>query len=257
MHLWPTAPIGLGVLRNKFAQKIALYLEKKIYQAAQKIIALSPNMQAGVLEKTPLKEVILIPNMADINLFYPQEKDKILAEKYQVNQKFVLSYFGAISYANHLEYMLEIAKVAQDKKLDKLTFWIGGKGAKMKEIKNLAQKYALKNVAFFEHQNTQNLKNLLQLTDAVYVSFLQNKVLESNSPNKFFDALAGGKLCTVNTAGWLKDLVEQNECGFYANPQNPTEFIQKIIPFLEDTNLLKIQQANARALAIKEFSMRY
>ncbi|MDZ7608670.1 MAG: hypothetical protein U5K79_24490 [Cyclobacteriaceae bacterium] len=90
--------------------------------------------------------------------------------------------------------------------------------------------------------------------DACLVSFLKYPVLETCSPNKFFDALAAGKLCIVNTNGWLRNLVEENRCGFYFDPDEPWTFPALIQPFLSDARLLEEFQQNAFHLGESRFS---
>ena len=70
----------------------------------------------------------------------------------------------------------------------------------------LVKHFDLINVRFIKFQNKHNLKRLLNVTDAAYVSFANKPILETNSPNKFFDALASGKLIITNTKGWVKDI---------------------------------------------------
>ena len=69
--VWPKAPIELGYINHAWPKKLLYRLEKKIYQHAEKIIALSPPMEEHVLKITPEKPVRVIPNMSDLNLFSP------------------------------------------------------------------------------------------------------------------------------------------------------------------------------------------
>jgi glycosyltransferase involved in cell wall biosynthesis len=253
--LWPRAPIALGFLKNKLLQKSAYQWEKRIYQNAEKIIALSPMIAADIRQKAPEKEVITIPNMADCGFFKYERKAEKLIQKYHTENQFIITYFGTIGLANHLEYLIAIADYFQQKGVENVQFWIVGKGGKWAEILQKAEELSLKNIRFFAHTATQNLAEMLNQTDAVYISYWDKPVLETSSPNKFFDALACGKLCAVNVQGWLKDLVEQNQCGFYANPHYPAAFYESLKPYLSDAGLLKKAQENARNLAEKEFSV--
>ena len=90
--------------------------------------------------------------------------------------------------------------------------------------------------------------------DACLTSFLDFPVLATNSPNKFFDGLAAGKLSIVNTKGWLKELSESNECGIYIDAEKPEEFPDLILPFLENNELLREYQLNSKRLAKEKFS---
>jgi glycosyltransferase involved in cell wall biosynthesis len=201
-------------------------------------------MQAHVKTIVPTKNVEMVSNMADTSVVLPT----------QPTDKCVVAYFGTIGYANHLEYLIDIAKEAQTQQQNALEFWIVGKGARMEAVKSLAQAYNLSNIHFFEHQSTEDLQVMMQKVQAVYVSFLAHPVLATTSPNKFFEALAHSKLCVVNVEGWLRELVEQNMCGFYASPTEPQDFLNQMKPFLQNPALLVQYQQNARLLAEREFS---
>lgn len=242
--LWPLVPIELGILRNPVGKWLTRRWEKQIYRQAKKIIALSPAMQAHVKAIVPEKTVEMVSNMADTSVVLPASP----------TDKCIVAYFGTIGYANHLEYLVEIAKEAQTQQQNALEFWIVGKGARMEAVKDLARQYALSNIHFFEHQSTQDLQVMMQKVTVVYVSFLAHPVLATTSPNKFFEALAHSKLCVVNVEGWLRELVEQNGCGFYASPTEPQDFIEKIKPFLQNPALLAEHQRQARLLAERAFS---
>ena len=105
----------------------------------------------------------------------------------------------------------------------------------------------------FPFQNRFEIRASLQDVDACITSFLNIPILETNSPNKFFDGLAAGKLSIVNTKGWLKDLVEQYNCGIYQDPNHSEDFPNLILPFMQDRILLKRYQQNAFHLAKEAF----
>jgi glycosyltransferase involved in cell wall biosynthesis len=182
-------------------------------------------------------QVTTIPNMSDCEIFhyvkseYPQKKIKI-------------AYIGSIGKANALERFIEIAP-----KTPEMDFYIIGKGAELENIRNKAKD--MHNVFFIQEQSKQEIQKILESIEAIYISFADYSILETCSPNKFFDGLAAGKLCITNTQGWIKELIEERQCGFYA--KNAQEFRQKIMPFLKDTQLLDTYQQNARILAEKQF----
>ncbi|HVD98963.1 MAG TPA: glycosyltransferase family 4 protein [Cytophagaceae bacterium] len=252
--LWPEAPIQMGVIKNYFVKKYLFFLEKRIYSKAERIIALSPGIEEGIRKKVPGKEIHLIPNFSDCDFFHPEEKDPKLEEHFAVKGKFVISYFGALGKANHLDYLIDAAIELSRKDDERVHFLIAGKGAELSFIKEKVRKNGLKNIHFVGFINKDSLHNMLNITDAVYISFAKKPILETTSPNKFFDGLAAGKLCISNTKGWMKDLIEQNHCGFYYDPEQPADFAEKILPYTKDHSLLKKAQTNARQLAEREFS---
>lgn len=251
--LWPEAPVQLGVIKNWFLKKYLESLENKVYANAEKIIALSPGIKARIQWKQPHKKVEVIPNMSDVDFFSREVKNPALEELFDVKDKMVISYFGAIGAANHLEYLLAAANASLKANLPVL-FLIIGVGSQTEKLKYLTKHFDLTNVRFVQFQNKHNLKRLLNVTDAAYVSFAKKPVLETNSPNKFFDALASGKLIITNTKGWVKDICENDNCGFYYDPNKPEDFVSYTKEFLQEKEQLQEFQVNARFVGETKFS---
>ena len=97
--LWPDAPIQMGFVKNYVFQQALYRLEKSIYQAAESIVALSPAIKTAIEKKGPGKIIHMIPNMADTDFYKPELKQLELEEKYGVENKFVVSYIGAVGVA--------------------------------------------------------------------------------------------------------------------------------------------------------------
>jgi len=251
--LWPTAPIQIGAIKGAIFKKWLYRLEAKIYRGAEKIISLSPGMRDWIKQVVPDKDVYMIPNMADCVFFSKETKDPKLVAFYHANQPFVITYIGSIGTSNHLEFFLDIAQEATKQSLN-INFKIVGAGSQVSQIKMLSYLKKLQNVEFFPHLNKEGVKDILNVSDATYVCFANLPVLGTNSPNKLFDSLASGKLTIVNTDGWTKKLVEDFKCGFYANPLEPSDFIDKIKPFIEQKDLLESFKNNARATAESHYS---
>ena len=240
--LWPEAPIQMGFVKNRLAKAWLYRLEKRIYDNAEKLIALSPPIRNYIEKTAPGKKVYLIPNMSDVEYFQPHNNEK------EHLGKFVISYFGAVGKANHLEYLLEAALLCQNQ-LPQVGFNVMGYGSELDRLISLSQKVGIENIEFIEYGNKSKVKQLLDRSDAVYVSFASHEVLNTGSPNKFFDALAAGKLVIINFEGWLKELVETHECGLAYDPEYPEEFIEKLDPYLSDRKKLIESQSRSRQLA--------
>jgi glycosyltransferase involved in cell wall biosynthesis len=252
--LWPEAPIQMGAIKNGIIKKILYDLEKKIYLHAEKIIALSPGIKQGVQRVCPDKKVIVIPNMSDCSFFQFEQKVPLFEETFSVKDKFVISYIGSAGPSNNLMCLIELIVYCHAANKNNIAFLIQAKGPDLKKIKTEVAKTEGLPVQFIPYSNKEGVKQLLNVSDAVYISFDTKPVLETNSPNKFFDALAAGKLIIVNVQGWLKELIEKEEFGFYANPKNPAACIEKIEPFIHDKTRLLDSQSNARRVAESSFS---
>ncbi len=251
--LWPDAPVQMGFIKNYVFAHLLYKLERRIYQSAQSIVALSPSIQSVIESKVHNKKVYLIPNMADCEFYRPGPKQNQLVQQFGVYGKFVVSYIGAVGVANGLDYFLECANAARKAQLP-VHFFICGDGALVDRLKKNAQQLSLANLTYLDFTNRKGVQELLNITDAAFICYKQVPILETGSPNKFFDGLAAGKLIIINFGGWIRKEIEENHCGFYCNPQQPTDFVRKISPFLHEQELLSRYQGAARQLAEKKYS---
>lgn len=251
--LWPDAPIEVGAIRHPLLIKLLYGLEQKIYRHALKIVALSPGIAANIRKKNPDKEIHIIPNFADTDIFYPADKDSKFLEKCGLKNAFTIAYAGAIGQVNAVEEILELAKLAQDEGKD-FQFIVMGKGSHLPQLLQTASSYELKNFHHIPFGSKQEVAKILNAADMAFISFDHLPVLKTNSPNKFFDALAAGKATLVNHKGWVYELVKTHHLGLYYNPKKPSETLAKIEKLALDKSELAQMQSNARKLSEQYFS---
>jgi glycosyltransferase involved in cell wall biosynthesis len=251
--LWPDAPIQLGYIKNRFLKNMLYWLERESYEHAEFVVALSPAIEAAIGKKMPGKRTELIPNMSDTDFFKPEKKDPNLEEVYDVKDKFVISYIGALGFANGLDHILECARAAQKAELP-IQFILCGDGAMKESLERGIKRLKLNNVRILPFQNRDGVHRVLNVTDAVFICYRPVPILETGSPNKYFDGLAAGKLVIMNFGGWIREEIEREGCGVYIDPRNPSGFVSAIHPFLQDPEILKKYQRQARSLAEREYS---
>lgn len=251
--LWPEAPVQMGFIKNPLLKFMLYKLEKLIYRKAVAVVALSQPIQDAIEKKAPGKTVYQVPNMADIDFYKPEPKRNELVQRFGVQNKFVISYVGTLGLANGLEYMVHCAERAQAKNLN-IHFLICGDGKVYDDLQRMMDEQKLTNISLTGFLNREAVRDVLNVTDAVMVSYKHLPVLETGSPNKYFDGLAVGKLIVINFGGWIKDELSQHTCGIAVDPKNPDDFIRQIKPFLADPAHLREYQQNARKLAEQTYS---
>jgi glycosyltransferase involved in cell wall biosynthesis len=253
--LWPDAPIQLGFVNNYLLQQLLLRLEKSFYRQARAVVALSPSIATAVQQKVPGKKVYVLPNMADTENYKPETKALALQKKFGVENKFVVSYIGATGFANGLDYFIECARAAAKKELP-VHFLLCGEGAKRSYLQENVSRMSLGNLTMLPFRNRDGVKEIMNVTDAVFVCYKPVPILETGSPNKYFDGLSAGKLILINFGGWIKNDIETNQCGVALDSRHPTDFTRQISPFLADPALLAEYQRNARKLAETNYSIK-
>ena len=253
--LWPDAPIEMGFIRNRVVQRLLYRMEKRIYRKAQAIVALSIPIRDAINRKISGKNIYIVPNMAETEFFKPEEKRPELEEKFGTKGKFVVSYMGALGVANGLDYIIACA-IATLKEGLPIHFLICGDGAMLPMLRASALEAGLSNLSFIPFQNRDGVAEVMNVTDATFICYQPFPILETGSPNKYFDGLAAGKLTIINFRGWIHEEISRDACGVYADPRAPEDFVAKVKPFVQDRWLLKKYQQRARELAERKYSRR-
>lgn len=251
--LWPDAPIELGFIRNSLLKSFLLSLEKRIYRHANKVIALSPAIAERVRAKVDSVPVEVITNFSDVRAFRPEPKKAELLLRYNLKPRFTISYIGAVGFANGLDYFLECCRVSMQAGLE-VNFIICGEGAMLPSLKKSARILQLDNLTFVPFQNRVGVADVLNITDAAFICYRYSPILETGSPNKYFDGLAAGKLIVLNFSGWIRREVEAEKCGVFVDPSRPSSFVDVIKPFVSNHQLLLEYQRNSRNLAEQKYS---
>jgi len=253
--LWPEAPIQLGALRSPFVIALARWFERTIYRNSAHVIALSPGMREGIVKTgVPPEQVSMIPNAADLELFSPAVDGREFRTRLGVNGQFVCSYFGTMGEANDLNPVVEAARLLRDRGEKGIVFVLHGAGKRRAELEGFCRRHALTNVVFSDPiPDKQAIAHLAAASDACMTIYKNVPILYTCSPNKLFDTFAAGRAAIVNSPGWLKDLVEQNEAGLYVRPDDADHLSERVVFLRDHPELVEKYGRNARRLAEESF----
>ncbi|MBA3261062.1 MAG: glycosyltransferase family 4 protein [Thermoleophilaceae bacterium] len=237
--LWPEAPIQMGALGNPRLQRQARSLERQAYRRARRLIALSPGIRDGIIGAgVPAGKVALVPNASDLDLFQP-------ARPPSPDERFVVSYFGTMGEANDLTAAIEAARLLPD-----MAFVLMGDGKRRAEL----ERSAPPNVEFPGTASSKDEVAALAARSGACLTFFKDvPVLATNSPNKLFDTFAAGRPAIVNTDGWMRQLVEENDAGLYVRTGDANDLAQKLAWLRAHPEEVERMGHNGRALAEREF----
>jgi glycosyltransferase involved in cell wall biosynthesis len=249
--LWPEGAIELGLLNNKALQKLAYWFEKKCYNAADLIVALSPGMQHEIVEKHHHQNVISVTNSANIELFATTQEFPANITSFK-KKKYAL-YTGNIGMVNNVEWMFDAAKIlGKLGRHDIKIVWIGDGQLKQK----LAERKELEgvdNLILMDLMPKNQLVPIVQNALVCLAPLKDTKVLNTSSPNKFFESLAAGVPVIQTTNGWMKDFVSKHGVGFTVDPNSAEALANKLIELTDHPEQLIKMGLNAGKIAKLEF----
>ncbi|WP_114781996.1 glycosyltransferase family 4 protein [Botryobacter ruber] len=250
--LWPSFPIEMGAVKNKWVQRRLYKLEKNLYNSASHIITLSPDMTDYVAGLGISREKITTNvNGTDLNLVQQTSEQDVqaLRQQYNLANKQVVLYAGTYGRANDIPTLLEAAAALAPEK--QLQFVFTGGGFYEPQVQEAAKKYG--NITLVPSLPRHQVFALFKLATVSIVSFNDLPVLATNSPAKFYDSLACGTPVIVTNPGWTKAFVEKYGCGWYSPAGQATALAQTIKAALTDAEGLRAAGARGTLVARGQF----
>ncbi len=248
--LWPEGAIEMGMIKNPILIKMAYWFEKICYKTASHIVCLSPGMVKNIQNRFGYKNLTSVPNAADLKLF-GEIKKSMLPDLYS-NKKIAI-YTGNIGKVNNSHLLIRAAIKLKELNNTKISIVLIGDGQQKIELLKIKEEKNLYNFHILDLMPKTELVNLIQNSMVSLVPLRGTPVLDTSSPNKLFESLAAGVPVIQNTKGWIKDLLEDNTCGYTVDADDESELVNILVKLAQDDLLVKSLGANGKALAKREF----
>jgi len=179
----------------------------------------------------------------DCHLFHPNYNHEEIRKKYQIKEKYILSYVGRLAPEKDIQTLMNVTKELP-KHIQKDVHWlIVGDGPSKEEM----QKNAQSNMTFAGYLNGIELAKIYSCSDL----FVFPSPTETFG-NVVIEALASGTPVIGANSGGVKNIIKPLETGFLCEPKNTNQFIQAIIHLLEDYSLRNKMGKAAREYALTQ-----
>ncbi|MGD8450994.1 MAG: glycosyltransferase family 4 protein [Phycisphaerae bacterium] len=254
--LWPEIPIEIGIVRNPLLKWYLRRMERRIYFAAHRVIALAPGIKDGVCRTGyPAEQVSMIPNGSDIELFQPSD-EPLRDERFGDPDDFRLVFTGAHGLANGLDVVLDAAGELKRRGVRGVRFVMIGQGREKERLQERSRQEGLDGLmSWVPPMPKEELAAVLPRMD-VGLMILKNlpAFYYGTSPNKFFDYIACGLPVLNNYPGWLADMIGEHECGRVVPPADTGAFADAVLWLREHAAERREMGRQARALAEARFA---
>ncbi|HPI80490.1 MAG TPA: glycosyltransferase family 4 protein [Cyclobacteriaceae bacterium] len=228
--LWPESAIETGVLTNKVIIKMSLWLERMSYKKSFLINVLTPAFKDRLIstKNVPGDKIIMIPNACDFRLSDDLLKNfdaDGLRRKLGWEDKFIIVYVGVHGVANHLDQLLDAAGKMQETPAH---FVLIGDGAQKKNLIAESQRRKLTNVEFIDSMPKREVMKYILAADVGASVLKKVDTFKTIYSNKTFDYMACKKPVLMLIDGVSRQLVEEAQCGVYAEPENTDEIVRAV-----------------------------
>jgi glycosyltransferase involved in cell wall biosynthesis len=257
--LWPELPIAVGAIRNPLVVHAAFALARRAYRSAAAVVALSPGMRDGVVAQGAAPErVSVIPNFCDLSRFDPNKasKEPFMEAHPELRGRRLAIYAGQIGKINGLEYVLDMANESS-RPMPDLAFVLIGRGSEVVRLETHARERGLlgKNVFFLPPVPKEAMPHVLAAADIALGIFRDVPGMETNSSNKFFDALAAGRPVAINYGGWHAEVLHEFGSGVRLPGGDAAQAASVLTRFLADEKALARAASGSRQVAEQRFNV--
>ena len=248
--LWPESIRTVGAIEHRrvldFLEKIAIFM----YRNCTRVVALTPAFKQKLLSMGIASDKVdVITNGANLDLFFPRQKDEELLKHFDLEGKFVAAYIGTHGMAHNLAFIVKSISSLQDKSIH---FLFVGDGAEKKNIVQLAADLAVSNVNFIDPVAKEQVARYLSLADVALVPLKNADTFKTVIPSKIFEAAAMEKPILLGVEGQAKEIVEEYRTGLCFEPENEKDFLDKLVRMKTDRELYQGLQQGCKKL-VKAF----
>jgi glycosyltransferase involved in cell wall biosynthesis len=242
--LWPAFAEAVGVLTNPMLIAPSRWLERFLYRRADQLIVNSPGFIEHVRQRGGEK-IALVPNGADASMFDPQADGAGFRQEYNLGSKFVALYAGAHGLSNDLDVVLDCAALLNDQ--PQIALVLLGDGKEKPRLQAHAAEMGLDNLLFVPPLPKTEMKEALAAADACIAILKPVEMYKTVYPNKVFDYMAAGRPVALAIDGVIREVVEQDGCGVFAQPGNPQALADTIRRLAADPAQARQMGARGRA----------
>ncbi|MCS7243440.1 MAG: glycosyltransferase family 4 protein [Candidatus Calescibacterium sp.] len=233
--LWPQALIDLGVSKYHPFIIVLSILEKFLYQKANKIISLLPNVSEYLKKYKVEEKVVWIPNGIDLERIKINESQN---NNNVNNDTIKVAYAGSMGKVNDISIIVDLAHEI-NKRFNNVKLVILGGGYEASSIKEKIKN--LNNVIFFDKPVSKDMiYGVLKDFDILFFH-ISDIFPYGISCNKLFDYLAVGKPI-IFSANVPNNLIEDAKAGITVKDRS----VNKIIDALE--KILSLSEEERRKM---------
>jgi len=224
--IWPESIVAVGAMKKNKIITILEKTEKYLYRSASKIIVVTESFKDNIVKKgIDSKKIHIVKNGVYLEKFKPAPKDVPVLRNLNIQGKFIVAYFGTHGMAHKLDFILRSAKKVTDHDIH---FLFIGDGAERENLLRLKKELSLDNVTMLYSVPKDEIQNYISIIDVALVNLKKSDTFKSVIPSKIFENAAMQKPILLGVEGESKDLLESYRAGVCFEPENETDFINKL-----------------------------
>jgi len=245
--IWPESIQSVGAIKHKKTLNFLEKIELGLYKDCNRVVAVTDAFKDNLISRGINGDKIsVITNGSNMELFNIKDKNQKLIKRLGLENKFIIGYIGTHGMAHSLDFIVKsIAKIDDDF----IHFLFIGNGAMKETIIKISKELNIKNITFLDSIPKEKVPKYLSIVDVSLAPLKKSDTFKSVIPSKIFEASAMKKPTLLGVEGQAKKIIEKYGAGVCYEPENETDFIDKVYSLKKDKKLYQKYQEGCSKLA--------
>jgi glycosyltransferase involved in cell wall biosynthesis len=254
--IWPESIAAVGAIRNRALLRVLEWLERRMYRAADRIVAVGNGYRRKILEKVPIPErVSVVTNGVDLQKFIPADPDARFLHMWELEGKFVCSYIGTIGMAHGLEVVVDAAQMLRERGRSDICFCLVGEGAARGRLQEQVRQAGLQSTVVFTGRLPKSeMPAALASSDACLIHLKNCELFQTVLPSKLFETMAMGRPIIMGVAGEARQIVNWANAGLEMQAGSAQSLVECVETLADQPGLASEFGRSARAVVAEHFS---
>ena len=234
--LWPDAILqsGVGKEGSLFARVLEA-ISRYLYRRADLNVVVTSAFERVLRTDYGIdpSKLTVIENGVDIE---PFEEAAPFVDRWDVGDRFVVSFMGTIGLAHGLQTVLDAAELLRETEPD-VVFVIAGEGAELETLRRRAAESGASNVIFTGGLDRNEVFSFLGRADVALVLLKDVHVFRTVLPTKLLEAMAAGLPIVLGVKGQALEILEAAEAGIGITPESAAELAEAVVKLKAEPEL--------------------
>jgi len=244
--LYPETAIALGMLNNKFLQKVFYSFEAWSYKISALVTGQTQGIINSIQQRFPDKATFLLTNGFDMDQFH---LDSNLREN---KHEFIIGYAGVLGYAQNLGILIKTAKSLE--KFDNIKFRLYGDGPMSGFLQAQIQSQGLKNMEILGHFPHPEIIKIMHSWDIGLVPLANTPLMAGALPSKMFEIMGFGlPVVLISPKGEASDVIEKSKAGIWIDANHPEGFVEALVYLRNNPSVSQEMGENGRKFVMVHY----
>jgi len=236
---------GIKILKAKLYSYLNLYYTRKYFD---KVLTVSFDIQNKMSGRIDPDRLVTIHNAIDPDsLTIKRTADKIREELGIEENQPIIGTAGRMVPIKGYDIFLDMAKIILEKKPES-RFLLVGDGPLKQELEDIAQKLGIENMVIFPGFR-DDIIDIINCFDIFVISSYHEGI-----PMVLLEAMALRKAVVATSVGGINEIIENDVSGILVNPGDAKALSEACIKVMDNINLKKNLEIEAKRRIDMEFS---